>query len=101
MAQSYPARPVKMIVPFAPGGVDVTARVVADRLSSVLGQPFVVENRAGRRRRLGRRQGSGDGGARWLHLAFQHARPSHDQPRGESQRRLRQQEFFCSRNRFE
>ncbi len=47
MAQSYPARPVKIIVPFAPGGVDVTARVVADRLSSVLGQLFVVENRAG------------------------------------------------------
>jgi tripartite-type tricarboxylate transporter receptor subunit TctC len=47
-AQSYPTRPVRMIVGFGSGGAtDVSARIVAQRLSERLGQAFVVENRSG------------------------------------------------------
>ncbi len=48
LAQDWPTRPLKLIVPFAPGGGnDTVARAVATQLSSSLGQPVVVENRAG------------------------------------------------------
>lgn len=45
---AWPARPIKMIVGFAPGGsTDVTARIIAQALSERLGQPVLIENRAG------------------------------------------------------
>ena len=48
LAQQYPNRPVKVVVPWPPGqATDIAARVVAERLQTAFGQAFVVENRAG------------------------------------------------------
>ena len=47
-AQTYPQRTVKFIIPFGPGsGTDITARMIADRLTARWGKPVVVENRPG------------------------------------------------------
>ena len=53
-AQTYPAKPVRVIVPFPPGaGVDIVARTIIPRLADAMSQPFVVDNRAGASGNLG------------------------------------------------
>jgi tripartite-type tricarboxylate transporter receptor subunit TctC len=52
--EPFPNRPIKLVVPYAPGAItDTAARLVAERMSAVLGQQVVVDNRGGAGTRIG------------------------------------------------
>jgi tripartite-type tricarboxylate transporter receptor subunit TctC len=46
-AQTFPSKPIRMVVPYPPGGVDAFTRVMVPGMTEALGQPIVVDNRGG------------------------------------------------------
>ncbi len=68
-AQTYPTKPVRMIIPFAPGGnTDIIGRIFAPKMSQILGQQIIVDNRGGAGGTIGTELAA-QTGARRLHAA--------------------------------
>ena len=73
-AQDFPTKPIRLIVPFPPGGPnDIIARVVGQRMSELIKQPVIIDNRGGQARRARHRCGR-EGSARRLHDRDRRAR---------------------------
>lgn len=75
-AQSYPAKPIRWVVPYGPGSTDILARILAPKVSAALGQQVVVENRPGAGGSMGSEQvakGAADGYTLLLGAAASHA----------------------------
>ena len=53
LGQNYPSKAIRVVVPFPAGGTDVTARIITNKMAEYLGQPLVVENRAGANGNIG------------------------------------------------
>src|SRR5213596_2382885 len=61
-AQKFPSKPLRIIVPFPPGGVaDVTSRLLGEHMAKGLGQPVIAENRPGAGAVIGYERAAGDG----------------------------------------
>jgi len=93
-AQTWPASPIRLVVPFAPGGgADLMARILADPLSKRLGQPIVIENKPGGGATVGADYVA-KAAARRIHAALDHAGTADHQSVSDAEAALRPGQGF-------